>query len=53
MQEVKRGRPATGRKRDQNLTIRVTEQEKAIIKEALQTHQKKSIADLLLYLIQN
>lgn len=54
MQEQKRsrGRPATGRKRNKNLTILVTDDEKEIIKKAQEKENKKSIADLLLYLIQ-
>lgn len=55
MQEKKkrpRGRPATGRERNINMTMRVTEQEREIIKKSQKENNKKSVVDLLIYLIQ-
>ncbi|HFI0123291.1 TPA: hypothetical protein ACGO3A_002232 [Streptococcus suis] len=53
MQEPKRprGRPPTGRERKNNITIRVTDEEKIIIKSAQDKYNQKSIADLLIHLI--
>lgn len=47
-----RGRPATGRERDIKITLRVSESEKNSIREAQSKYNKKSIADLILYLLE-
>lgn len=47
-----RGRPATGRERDIKITLRVSESEKDAIRKAQKKHNKNSIADLILYLLE-
>ena len=46
-----RGRPATGKRRTVQVKIDVTEDEKQFIKNTVKRYNRKGVADLLLYLI--